>query len=112
MRKFLNLTLSLSLVAVVASCGSGGSSTETKGADSESVAYPADVRDAFLTNCESSAASASGGEDADYEDTCRCLLDEIEARFSYEEFAAAEEALVAGEASDLNFEELGKLCTG
>jgi AcrR family transcriptional regulator len=40
------------------------------------------------------------------------LLDEIEARFTVEEFAAAEEAMAAGEASNIDFDALGRLCVG
>lgn len=112
MRKFLNLSVSVVFVAVMAGCGSSSSSTEKVSEDNESVVYPSDVRDNFLTSCVSNAALSGGGEEADYEDVCGCLLDEIEARFTVEEFAAAEKAMAAGEASGIDMEELGKLCAG
>lgn len=112
MHKFLNLSASIVFVAAMAGCGGGGSSTSEVSEDSESVAFPSDVRDNFLTSCVSNAALSGGGEEADYEDTCGCLLNEIEARFSFEEFAAAEEAMAAGEASGIDMEEIGKLCAG
>jgi hypothetical protein len=112
MRKFLNLSISIVFVAVMAGCGSSSSSTEENSADSESAAYPSDVRDNFLTSCVQNAALSGGGEEADYEDVCGCLLDEIEARFTVEEFAAAEEAMAAGEASNIDFDALGRLCVG
>jgi hypothetical protein len=112
MRKFLNLSISIVFVAVMAGCGSSSLSTEENSADSESAAYPSDVRDNFLTSCVQNAALSGGGEEADYEDVCGCLLDEIEARFTVEEFAAAEEAMAAGEASNIDFDALGRLCVG
>jgi len=112
MRKFLNLSISIVFVAVMAGCGSSSSSTAEDSADSESAAYPSDVRDNFLTSCVANAALTGGGEEADYEDVCGCLLDEIEARFTVEEFAASEKAMAAGEASGIDMEELGKLCVG
>jgi len=112
MRNFLKLSMAVTLVAFSAGCGSSSSSTEKVDDDTESVAYPSDVRDNFLASCVANAALSGGGEEADYEDVCGCLLDEIEARFTVEEFAAAETAMAAGEASGIDMEELGKLCVG
>ena len=112
MRKLIKLSMVVSLVAFAAGCGGGGTFTPKVSEESESVAYPSDVRDNFLTSCVSNAALSGGGEEADYEDTCGCLLNEIEARFTFEEFTAAEEAMSAGEASGIDMEEIGKLCAG
>ena len=94
----------------MAGCGSSSSSTEENSADSESAAYPSDVRDNFLTSCVANAALTGGGEEADYENVCGCLFNEVEARFTFEEFTAAEEAMTSGEGSGIDMEEIGKSC--
>ena len=110
MRKFLNLSVSIVFVAVMAGCGSSSSSTEKVSDDSESTSYPAAIQSTFLKSCVANAALSGGGEEADYEDICGCALDEIQARFTLEEFTAAEEAMASGEASNIDMEAIGKLC--
>ena len=111
MRKFLNLSVSVFFVAVMAGCGSSSSMTEKVSDDSEITSFPAAVQSTFLKSCVANAALSGGGEEADYEDICGCALDEIQARYSLEEFTAAEKAMASGEASNIDMEAIGKLCS-
>ena len=99
--------------AIQKSCGGGGDTSSSKvNEDNESDAYPSEVRSNFLRTCVTNAALSGGGEEADYNDVCGCLFNEIEARFTFEEFTAAEEAMLAGEGSGIDMEEIGKSCAG
>ena len=111
MRNFLKLSMALTLVAFSAGCGSSSSSTEKVSDDSEITSFPAAVQSTFLKSCVANAALSGGGEEADYEDICGCALDEIQARYSLEEFTAAEKAMASGEASNIDMEAIGKLCS-
>ena len=102
-------------VVALASCGGGSSSDADSSAGSGgegATEYPADVRDNFLTSCTSSAASASGGDAADFEDLCLCVLEAIEADMTIDEFTEAEQAMLAGEASGLDMQALVEDCRG
>ena len=92
--------------------GGGDTSSSKANEDNESDAYPSEVRNNFLRTCVTNAALSGGGEEADYNDVCGCLFNEIEARFTFEEFTAAEEAMTAGEGSGIDMVEIGKSCVG
>ena len=44
------------------------------------------------------------------EDYCQCLLESLEASMSIDEFLEAEQAMMRGEATDLNLAELAAEC--
>ncbi len=113
MRKLFKLSMVVSLVAFAAGCGGGGgggSSTEKVSDDSESTSYPADVQSAFLQGCIMNSVSSGGGEEADYEDICGCALNEIQGKYSLDEYTAAEKAMVSGEATNIDMVAIRKLC--
>ena len=103
----------IDMVAIRKLCGVDRDTLSAEASENnENIGYPSDVRDAFLTSCVTNAALSGSGEEADYKDFCGCLFKEIEARFTFEEFTAAEEAMLAGEGSGIDMEEIGKSCAG
>jgi hypothetical protein len=101
----------IDMEAIQKLCGGGGDTSSSKvNEDNESDAYPTEVRNNFLRTCVTNAALSGGGEEADYENICGCLFNEVEARFTFEEFTAAEEAMTSGEGSGIDMEEIGKSC--
>ncbi len=65
--------------------------------------FSAEVRETFLESCSES----SGGRD----DTCRCMLDELEDRMTEEEFIQSEERMGEGEALEPEFQAAVDACT-
>ena len=113
------------MVMGVAGCGGGSTSdagageasetsavSETSAAVGAGVEFPAEVRQNFLSNCTASAAATSGGDEAAFEDLCLCVLEQIESDMTFDEFAEAEQAMVAGEDSGLDMQALVGQCAG
>ena len=95
-------TMFASLVVVLAATGCGGSSDAAD-------AWPEENREAFSNACVLNAEEA--GADADEaQDYCSCVLSELERRYSIDEFAEIEQAMLRGEETDLDMTELGDLC--
>ena len=93
------------LVAVFAVTGCGGSSDNSDAAD----AWPEENREAFSDACVLGAEES--GVDADEaQDYCSCALTELERRYSLDEFAEIEQAMLRGEETDLDMTELQDLC--
>jgi hypothetical protein len=69
----------LALALGLSACGGG---------DGGGNDYPDEVVENFVTNC---AAQPGATESA-----CECAIDELQGRMSFEEFEAAEQALVTG----------------
>ena len=92
--------------------GDGASATAAaaSGGAGAGAAYPAEVRSNFLNSCTSSAASASGDDPAAFEDLCLCVLEAIEADMTLEQFTAAEQAMMSGEASKIDMRTLIQGC--
>lgn len=100
------------LVFAIVSCSNsmGGSSerfpSDSIGSSPES--YPPEYRDNFLSSCELNAESYMAVGEA--EDYCQCVLENLEASMSLEEMLEAEQAMMAGENSNLNIETLAAAC--
>ena len=80
------------------------------GSASNSTAYPSEVRESFISSCVINAES-QGTEPEKANESCLCAFEAIQSEFSYEEFSAAEQALIKGEASDIDFGEIASRCS-
>jgi len=92
------LVYALSVFAVV-SCSAGSSSSER---------YPSEVRANIISNCELTAGTYVTVSEA--EDYCQCVVEILEASMSIDEFIEAEQAMMRGEASNLDLEGLASRC--
>jgi hypothetical protein len=104
------LLLSVLSVAIVSCSGSniGSSDSDSDSNSGSSERYPSEVRVNFISNCElTSGTSMTVSESEDY---CQCLLESLEASMSIDEFLEAEQAMMRGEATDLNLVELAAEC--
>ena len=104
------LLLSVLSVAIVSCSGSniGSSDSDSDSNSGSSERYPSEVRVNFISNCElTSGTSMTVSESEDY---CQCLLESLEASMSIDEFLEAEQAMMRGEATDLNLAELAAEC--
>ena len=90
------------LVVVFTVTGCGGSSDA---ADE----WPEENREAFSNACVLNAEEA-GADAYEAQDYCSCVLTELERRYSLTEFAEIEQAMLRGEATDLDMTELSDLC--
>jgi hypothetical protein len=87
-------------VLAIVSCSNSKSSSSER--------YPSEYRDNFLSSCELNAESyMTVGAARDY---CECVLGNLEASMSLEEMLKAEQAMMAGESSNLDMEELASGC--
>ena len=102
------LLLSVLSVAIVSCSGSNIGSSDSDSNSGSSERYPSEVRVNFISNCElTSGTSMTVSESEDY---CQCLLESLEASMSIDEFLEAEQAMMRGEASNLNLVELAAEC--
>ena len=104
------LLLSVLSVAIVSCSGSniGSSDSDSDSNSGSSERYPSEVRVNFISNCElTSGTYMTVSESEDY---CQCLLESLEASMSIDEFLEAEQAMMRGEATDLNLVELAAEC--
>ena len=72
-------------------------------------AYPSEAKAAFISSCVTTAESV-GAELGEAINACKCVFDIIQRENSFEEFRDAEEALVGGEASGIDFEGIASRC--
>lgn len=93
----------VSLVAFLALSGCSAPAT--------SDSYPNEVRNQFITSCKANAALVSGQPESAFQGTCECLLNEIEADYSLADFEEAEADLLAGRASNIDFDAYAARCT-
>ena len=102
------LLLSVLSVAIVSCSGSNIGSSDSDSNSGSSERYPSEVRVNFISNCElTSGTSMTVSESEDY---CQCLLESLEASVSIDEFIEAEQAMMRGEATNINLEELAAEC--
>ena len=94
--------LSWCFVLSVALVGCSGSS-------STSTAYPSEVRETFISSCVTSSES-SGLTLEQAEDYCDCTFEIIQKEYSLKDFSAAEQSMLRGEASSINFQEISSRC--
>ena len=102
------LLLSVLSVAIVSCSGSNSGSSDSGSNSGSSERYPSEVRVNFISNCElTSGTSMTVSESEDY---CQCLLESLEASVSIDEFIEAEQAMMRGEATNINLEEFAAEC--
>ena len=102
------LLYSVLSVAIVSCSGSNNGSSDSGSNSGSSERYPSEVRVNFISNCElTSGTSMTVSESEDY---CQCLLESLEASVSIDEFIEAEQAMMRGEATNINLEELAAEC--
>ena len=102
------LLLSVLSVAIVSCSGSNSGSSDSGSNSGSSERYPSEVRVNFISNCElTSGTYMTVSESEDY---CQCLLESLEASVSIDEFIEAEQAMMRGEATNINLEELAAEC--
>ena len=99
------------LLSATALSLAGCSSSAPSESSSSQEAYPAEVRQTFISSCTLNAAQVSGGSEGDYEEACNCLLEEIEKAVSLEEFEQAEQDLLAGRSTGIDFAALALKCS-
>jgi hypothetical protein len=89
----------LALVAALALAGCGGSSEQRASSDGR---YSADVRENFLDSCLENATNSANGRAGEEQltQTCECILGEIEAEYSEQEFTQLEQRLLGGTATN------------
>ena len=102
------LLLSVLSVAIVSCSGSNSGSSDSGSNSGSSERYPSEVRVNFISNCElTSGTYMTVSESEDY---CQCLLESLEASVSIDEFIEAEQAMMRGEATNINLEEFAAEC--
>ena len=102
------LLLSVLSVAIVSCSGSNSGSSDSGSNGGSSERYPSEVRANFISNCElTSGTYMTVSESEDY---CQCLLESLEASVSIDEFIEAEQAMMRGEATNINLEEFAAEC--
>jgi hypothetical protein len=101
MKNRLNLLISSVFSVVLVSCS---------GSASNSTAYPSEVRESFMSSCVLNAES-QGTETGKAQESCLCAFEALQSEFSYQEFSDAEQALIKGEASDIDFGEIASRCS-
>ena len=102
------LLLSVLSVAIV-SCSASNSGSSDLGSNSgSSKRYPSEVRTNFLHSCELGAGTNMTVSEA--EDFCQCALEILEASMSVDDFLEAEQAMMRGEASNIDMVKLAAEC--
>ena len=104
------LLLSVLSVAIVSCSGSniGSSDSDSDSNRGSSERYPSEVRANIISNCELTAGTYVTVSEA--EDYCQCVVEILEASMSVDDFLEAEQAMMRGEASNLNLEEIAAEC--
>ena len=102
------LLYSVLSVAIVSCSGSNNGSSDSGSNSGSSERYPSEVRANIISNCELTAGQYVTVSEA--EDYCQCVVEILEASMSIDEFIEAEQAMMRGEASNLNLEELAAEC--
>ena len=103
------LLLSVLSVAIVSCSGSNIGSSDSDSNSGSSERYPSEVRANIISNCELTAGTYVTVSEA--EDYCQCVVEILEASMSVDDFLEAEQAMMRGEASNLNLEEIAAECT-
>ena len=98
------LLLSVLSVAIVSCSGSNIGSSDSDSNSGSSERYPSEVRANIISNCELTAGTYVTVSEA--EDYCQCVVEILEASMSIDAFLEAEQAMMRGEASNLNLEEI------
>ena len=96
-----NLLISCVMASVV--LGSCSEST------SNNSVYPLGVRETFISSCVLNAEK-SGVTLERAKDYCDCTFEIIQKEYSLKDFSAAEQSMLRGEASSINFQEISSRC--
>jgi hypothetical protein len=71
--------------------------------------YPLEVRETFISSCVLNAEK-SGVALERAKDYCDCVFQIIQKEYSLKEFSAAEQDMLRGEASSINWQEISSRC--
>jgi hypothetical protein len=102
------LLFSVLSVAIVSCSGSNSGSSDSGSNSGSSERYPSEIRYNFISSCELTAGESMTVSEA--ENYCQCVLESFEASMSVDEYIEAEQAMMRGEASNINLEELAAEC--
>ena len=95
------ILLSFICCVVLASCSDSTSNTTD---------YPTEVRENFISSCVLNA-EAQGAEPSKAKESCECAFETIQKDFSFEEYSEAEQAMINGEASEIDFGDIAARCS-
>jgi len=99
------MSIAATAALVLAGCGDSGSGkakTSSTPLTKPSVKYPAQVETNFMTNCERTSQGNTKG--------CRCILDELERKFTLAEFTKEDRAVGQGKAPSKRFTDAVATC--
>ena len=74
------------LAALVALTALAGCTTDSE--DAERDAYPPEARENFVDQCTASALKVGGGDRAEQQKTCTCVVDKLEEKLPYQKDGA------------------------
>jgi hypothetical protein len=87
----------------LAGCGdSGDGDAKTTSTSAGAAGYPANVESNFMTNCERTSNGNTKG--------CRCILDELERKFTLAEFTKEDRAVAQGREPSKKFTDAVATC--
>jgi hypothetical protein len=105
--RLLVTSIAAAAALALAGCGdSGGGKAKTSSTPltetSSATTYPAQIESNFMTNCERTSQGNTNG--------CRCILDELERRFTLAEFTKEDQAVGKGKAPSKRFTDAVATC--
>ena len=105
------LVSSLLACVVLVSCSGADSNNITYPSEvrENSIAYPSEVRENYISSCVTNAES-SGYELGTAQDYCECTLEILQKEYSIKEFSDAEQAMLRGEKTGIDFVEIASQC--
>ena len=99
MQKIFHNTAVIGLLALgISACGG----------NENSMPWSYEMRDNFMTGCLLTAELGMSSNDAN--NYCSCLLNDIEGQYSATEFLDAEQRMLRGENSGIDFEAMAQRC--
>ncbi|TVQ20259.1 MAG: hypothetical protein EA367_09060 [Leptolyngbya sp. DLM2.Bin15] len=87
----------------------GAAAEETPVASGDTNTYPPEAVSSFLESCEASAVQA-GATPEQASDYCACTLDEIQALYTFDEFAQVDEDIREGQEPPAEFDAIVDTC--
>ena len=100
------MSIAAAAVLVLAGCGdSGGGKAKTSSTPltkTSAAGYPVQVETNFMTNCERTSQGNTKG--------CRCILDELERKFTLAEFTKEDQAVGSGKKPSKRFTDAVDTC--
>jgi len=109
------ISLCAVLLLAAAACGSSSNSANDRSdttveADESGSTLPADVRQAFLQSCKSTAELGSTETASEINSRCECSLAELERRYDVSDLEKYAIAMASGEASGIDMTAIAAAC--